>query len=46
MPTWAGINPDAFMAGFGIVELVAAFLFAFLISFVMVKRLLRAAGIT
>ncbi len=45
MPSWAGIDPNAFIAGFGIVEWSAAVLFAFLISFVMVKRLLRAAGV-
>jgi heme/copper-type cytochrome/quinol oxidase subunit 2 len=44
-PSWSGVNSDAFTAGFGIVELVAGFLFAFLISFVMVRRLLTAAGL-
>jgi hypothetical protein len=44
MPAWAGVNTDAFTAGFGIVEITAAVLFAFLIGFVMVRRLLRAAG--
>ena len=45
MPAWAGVNADAFTAGFGICELGAAILFAFLISWVMFRRLLSAAGL-
>lgn len=45
MPSWAGVPVDAFMAGFGIVEMAAAFLFAFLISFVLVRRVLAWAGL-
>jgi hypothetical protein len=45
MPSWAGVQADAFVAGFGIVEMTAAILFAFLISFVMVRRLITAAGL-
>jgi len=47
MPSWAGIDSGAaaaFTAGLGIVEWSAAVLFAFLISWVMVRALLRAAG--
>lgn len=47
MPSWAGLGSDAvsaFMAGFGIVELAGAFMFAFLIGFVMLKKLITAAG--
>lgn len=45
MPAWAGVNVDAFMAGFGIVEIAAATLFVGLLGFHMVKKLLAAAGV-
>jgi hypothetical protein len=45
VPPWAGVNTDAFVAGFGIVEMTGAFLFVFLIGFVMVRRLIHAAGL-
>jgi len=45
MPAWAGVDVGAFIAGFGIVELVGAVLFAVLIGFVMVRRLIAAAGL-
>ena len=45
MPTWAGVQTQAFTAGLGIVELSAAFLFAFLIGFVLLRRLFTSAGI-
>lgn len=45
MPDWSGVQPQAFIAGFGIVELTAATLFAFLVSVHMVKKLIAAAGL-
>jgi hypothetical protein len=45
LPTWSGLDPGAFIAGFGIAEWTGAVLFAFLISFVMVRKLLSAAGL-
>lgn len=41
----SGVGSSSFLSGFGIAELASATLFAFLISFVMVRRLLRAAGL-
>lgn len=47
MPSWAGIDSGAvaaFTAGFGIVEWSAAVLFVFLLGWVMLRKLLSAAG--
>jgi hypothetical protein len=40
MPAWAGVSTDAFIAGFGIVELTMATVFALLIGFVVLRKLL------
>jgi hypothetical protein len=48
MPSWSGIDSiaaGAFETGFGIALFAMAILFAFLIGFVMVKKLLSAAGL-
>lgn len=44
MPVWAGVNADAFEAGFGIALFAMAILFAFLIGFVMLRKIISAAG--
>lgn len=41
----SGTGSSSFLSGFGIAELGGATLFCFLLSFHMVKRLLRAAGL-
>jgi hypothetical protein len=45
MPTWAGIQQSAFLAGFGVAEIGGATVFVGLMAFHMVKRLLSAAGL-
>jgi hypothetical protein len=48
MPSWAGLDSgasSAFTAGLGICEMGMAILFAFLVSWVMLRRLLTAAGL-
>jgi hypothetical protein len=45
MPSWAGVDADAFMAGFVLAEAAMATLFAALLSWHLLRRLLSAAGL-
>lgn len=45
MPPWASVSPDLFLTGFGIAELSGATVFVGLISFHMLRKVLRAAGL-
>lgn len=45
MPSWAGVNLDAFMAGFALAEATMAAVFAALLSWTVLRRLLSAAGL-
>lgn len=43
MPAWAGVQLDAFMAGFGTAELTMAVLIALLLGFAVLRKLLAAS---
>ena len=45
MPSWSGVNVDAFMAGFALAEAAMGAIFAALLSWHMLRRLLAAAGL-
>ncbi len=45
MPSWSGVNLDAFMAGFALAEATMGAIFAALLSWSLLRRLLSAAGL-
>jgi hypothetical protein len=45
MPGWAGVDVDAFMAGFALAEAAMGAVFAALLSWHLLRRLLSAAGL-
>lgn len=44
MPSWVGVDPDAFLAGFGIVEIIGATIFIGLLCFLVLRKVWRAGG--